>query len=199
MNGTADNPANMRRIASDKAAQITRTMRLEARRFDGSGEVSVGYRRLFWLACGALGALSFVWGSFAVLLADLSRFLDLSPGQLGLALSGGMVVSIPVMVLAGRVADRVGRRPLLIVSGGVNAGSFIHIPKGTLHCFKNVGATTARMLALFTPGGFEGFFFEVGQPAIEGETAPPPGPEEIEKTIAVAPQYGMEVPPPPGT
>lgn len=81
----------------------------------------------------------------------------------------------------------------------VNAGSFVHIPKGTLHCFKNVGATTARMLALFTPAGFEEFFFEVGQPAIEGETAPPPGPEEIEKTIAVAPKYGMEVPPPPGT
>lgn len=80
----------------------------------------------------------------------------------------------------------------------VNAGSFVHIPKGTLHCFKNVGATTARMLALFTPGGFEGFFFEVGQPVIEGENAPPPGPEEIEKTIAVAPEYGMEVPPPPG-
>ena len=81
----------------------------------------------------------------------------------------------------------------------VKAGSFIHIPKGTLHCFKNVGATTARMLALFTPAGFEGFFFDAGQPAIEGEAAPPPGPEEIEKTIAVAPEYGMEVPPPPGT
>ena len=124
MDGTADNPANMRRIASDKAAQTTRAMRLEARRFDGSGEVSVDYRRLFWLACGALGALGFVWGSFAVLLADLCRFLDLSPGPLGLALSGGMVVSIPVMALAGSVADRVGRRPLLIVSGALMSIGF---------------------------------------------------------------------------
>ena len=75
------------------------------------------YRSLFWLACWALGVLGFVWGSFAVLLADLSRFLDISPGPLGLALSGGMVASFPVMSLAGRVADRVGRRPLLMVAG----------------------------------------------------------------------------------
>lgn len=75
------------------------------------------YRGLLALACGGLGTLGFVWGSFAVLLADLSRHLDLSPGPLGLALSGGMVASLPVMALAGRVADRAGRRPLLVVSG----------------------------------------------------------------------------------
>jgi MFS family permease len=61
--------------------------------------------------------LGFVWGSFAVLLADLSRSLGLSPGPLGLALSGGTIASFPVMVLSGRVADRAGRRPLLVVSG----------------------------------------------------------------------------------
>jgi MFS family permease len=68
--------------------------------------------------------LGFVWGSFAVLLADLTRFLDLSPGPLGLALSGGMVASFPVMALAGRAADRVGRRPLLVVSGTLLAAGF---------------------------------------------------------------------------
>jgi MFS family permease len=112
-----ENPASMRRIISDKAGQDTKSVRHEARSIDGNGENSVWYRRLFWLACGALGALGFVWGSFAVLLADLSRLLDISPGPLGLALSGGMVASFPVMTLAGRVADLVGRRPLLIVSG----------------------------------------------------------------------------------
>jgi mannose-6-phosphate isomerase-like protein (cupin superfamily) len=80
------------------------------------------------------------------------------------------------------------------------AGSFVHIPRGTLHRFKNVGATTAKMLVFYTPAGFEGFFFEVGQPAQEGGTAPPLGPEEIEKTMVAAPKYGMEVLlPPPGT
>lgn len=74
------------------------------------------YRGLLALACWALGTLGFVWGSFAVLLADLSRSLDLTPGHLGLALSGGMIASFPVMALAGHVADRTGRRPLLVAS-----------------------------------------------------------------------------------
>jgi hypothetical protein len=37
-------------------------------------------------------------------------------------------------------------------------------------------------------------FFEVGQPIPAGaQTAPPPTKEEIEKLLAVAPQYGIEV------
>ena len=90
----------------------------------GGGEIPARYRRHLWLACGALGVLGFVWGSFAVLLADLSRFLELSPGSLGIALSGGMVASFPVMALAGRVADLVGRRPLLMVSGSLMGVGF---------------------------------------------------------------------------
>jgi mannose-6-phosphate isomerase-like protein (cupin superfamily) len=79
-----------------------------------------------------------------------------------------------------------------------SAGSFVHIPKGTLHRFKNVGATPAKMLVLFTPAGMENFFFEAGLPAQEGGSAPPLGPEEIERTLAVAPKYGMELPLPLG-
>ncbi len=78
------------------------------------------------------------------------------------------------------------------------AGSFVFIPKGTLLGFKNVGTKTARFLIMATPAGLEGFFEAVGQPAQEGKTAPPPGPEEIERAVAAAPKYGMEVPPPPG-
>ncbi len=107
MSDTMESLANMRPIASDKAAQVTRSMRRETRSIDSNGKNSVRYRRLFWLACGALGALGFVWGTFAVLLADLSRLLDISPGPLGLALSGGMIASFPVMSLAGRVIRRV--------------------------------------------------------------------------------------------
>ena len=81
-------------------------------------------RGLLALACGALGSLGFAWGSFAVLLADLSRSLGLSPGPLGLALSGGMVASLPAMVLAGRISDRAGRRPLLLISATMLATGF---------------------------------------------------------------------------
>lgn len=78
------------------------------------------------------------------------------------------------------------------------AGSFVYIPKGILHSFKNVGTEPARMVTIFTPAGMEGFFFEAGRPAVKGEAAPPPSPEDIEKSIVAALKYGMEVPPPPG-
>src|SRR5919106_78862 len=44
-------------------------------------------------------------------------------------------------------------------------GSYVHIERGTLHRFQNVGNGHSRMLVLLTPAGFENFLFEVGQPA----------------------------------
>jgi quercetin dioxygenase-like cupin family protein len=38
------------------------------------------------------------------------------------------------------------------------AGSFVFVPRGTPHCFQNVGQTPARLLVLFTPSGMERFF-----------------------------------------
>lgn len=95
-------------------------------------------------------------------------------------------------VLEGEVEVREGDRTF--VAGG---GSFVFIPRGVVHGFKNVGAEPARMLIMATPAGLEQFFEEVGQPARAGETAPPPGPEEIERSLAAAPKYGQEVLPPP--
>ena len=37
-------------------------------------------------------------------------------------------------------------------------GSFVLVPRGTPHCFQNVGDTDARILVLFTPAGMETFF-----------------------------------------
>ena len=79
-----------------------------------------------------------------------------------------------------------------------SAGSFVHIPRGTLHRFKNVEATPARLLVFFIPAGMENFFFEAGLPAEEGGTAPPLGPEEIGRTLAAASKYGIEFPLPLG-
>jgi hypothetical protein len=53
------------------------------------------------------------------------------------------------------------------------------------------------MLIMTIPAGLEKFLREVGQPAQEGRTAPPLGPEEIERTLAAAPKYGMEIQLPP--
>jgi mannose-6-phosphate isomerase-like protein (cupin superfamily) len=87
----------------------------------------------------------------------------------------------------------------LFVDGSVSTagpGSFVNIPRGTLHTFKNAGTTPVRMLGMVAPGGFEGFFVEVGEPAAD-PSSPPEGPPDVERVIATAPKYGLEIPPPP--
>src|SRR3712207_2437756 len=68
---------------------------------------------------GAFGSFGISAGTFAVLLADLSRALDLSPGPLGFALFVGAAASIFTMALLGWTADRLGRQVFLMISGGV--------------------------------------------------------------------------------
>jgi quercetin dioxygenase-like cupin family protein len=72
-------------------------------------------------------------------------------------------------------------------------GAFAFVPRGTLHRFQNIGDTDGRILIMFTPGGMDGFFFESGLPVVEGETAPPFGPEEVERSREAAIRYGMDV------
>ena len=74
------------------------------------------------------------------------------------------------------------------------AGTFANMPVGTPHSFKNESGKTARMLISVAPAGLERMFFEVGVPLPEGSTtALPPTKEEIEKLLAVAPRYGVEI------
>jgi MFS family permease len=68
---------------------------------------------------GAFGAFGLFSGTFAVLLADLSGALDLSPGPLGIALFVGAAASILAMSTLGWTADRLGRRVFLVVVGAV--------------------------------------------------------------------------------
>lgn len=74
------------------------------------------------------------------------------------------------------------------------AGTFANMPVGTPHSFKNENDTPAKMLISVAPAGLEQMFFEVGVPLSEGATtALPPTKEEIEKLLAVAPKYGIEI------
>ncbi len=74
------------------------------------------------------------------------------------------------------------------------AGTFANMPVGTPHCFKNESNKPAKMLISVAPAGLEQMFFEVGVPLAEGATtALPPTKEEIEKLLAVAPRYGIEI------
>src|SRR3712207_7250489 len=73
---------------------------------------------------GAFGSFGISAGTFAVLLADLSGALDLSPGPLGFALFVGAAASILAMATLGWTADR-SRRAFLAVSGFVTGGGII--------------------------------------------------------------------------
>ena len=74
------------------------------------------------------------------------------------------------------------------------AGTFANMPVGTPHSFKNETGRPARMLISVAPAGLERMFFEVGVPLPEGATtALPPTKEEIEKLLATAPSYGIEI------
>jgi quercetin dioxygenase-like cupin family protein len=78
------------------------------------------------------------------------------------------------------------------------ARAWITLAKGSLHYFKNVGTTPARMLILVTPAGLENFFLEVGREPVEGVSeAVGPTPADIHKLLEAAPRYGLEIRLPP--
>ena len=73
-------------------------------------------------------------------------------------------------------------------------GTFLNMPVGSLHCFKNESDKTARLLISIAPAGLEVMFFEVGTPLEDDETAaPPPSEAEIKKLLEAAPRYGVEI------
>jgi len=95
-------------------------------------------------------------------------------------------------VLEGQFSVLLGQRTI-----AASAGAFVHVPRGTLHTIKNTGSTPGKVIVLLTPGGFEKFWEEVGEPATQKTTPPPPDPSVIPKLIALAPKYHLEIPPPP--
>ena len=89
-------------------------------------------------------------------------------------------------VLEGSFEIRVGDEVHALGPGG-----FAYAPRGTVHNFRNTGDSPARVLVGFTPGGMEGFFRESGRPAIDDGPAPPVDDDEIARTLAAAPKYGV--------
>lgn len=74
------------------------------------------------------------------------------------------------------------------------AGTWVTLAKNSVHRFHNDSAVPARMLILVTPAGLEKFFAEVGQPVTDRTATPPPVTHAaIERLLAVAPRYGIEI------
>lgn len=92
-------------------------------------------------------------------------------------------------ILEGEIKFQINGQQLV-----AKAGMFANMPVGCLHSFKNESDRPAKMLISVAPAGLEQMFFEVGVSLAEGATtALPPTKDEIEKLLAVAPKYGVEI------
>jgi quercetin dioxygenase-like cupin family protein len=73
-------------------------------------------------------------------------------------------------------------------------GTFVHLPRGSLHRFKNESTQPARMLILAAPAGLEKMFEETGRPWPDVSRPPPPmSTDEIARLLTVAPRYGIDI------
>jgi quercetin dioxygenase-like cupin family protein len=92
-------------------------------------------------------------------------------------------------VLEGEISFYLGETRLV-----AGSGIFLNMPVGTPHAFKNESDRQARMLIAVAPAGLEQMFFEFGVPVPQGATtAPPPTKAEIDRLLAIAPKYGIEI------
>jgi len=95
-------------------------------------------------------------------------------------------------VLDGEVSVYVGDQVVR-----AQAGDFLWAPREVPHAFC-IESPLARMLVVSTPGGFEEFFFETGEPAA-ALTPPPPvkEPPDLDALVAALAEHGVAVVGPP--
>jgi quercetin dioxygenase-like cupin family protein len=91
-------------------------------------------------------------------------------------------------VLSGRFSFLTGDKEKVF-----EEGSFIYIPKGTLHTFKNIDEHQGRLLVTITPAGLEEFFYSIGTRAFDRAEPPSFDPSIITKVMQLAPTYKMEI------
>lgn len=97
------------------------------------------------------------------------------------------------LVLEGEIVFQIDQQR--IVAG---EGTFVNMPIGSLHCFKNESNRTARLLISVAPAGLEQMFLEVGHPlADDAENAPMPSEADIAKLVEAAGRYGVTIQTPP--
>ena len=73
-----------------------------------------------------------------------------------------------------------------------DAGSFVWLPRAIPHGYAVVGDVPVRTLAMTIPSGFSQFVREAGDPAVT-RTLPPPAKLNVERLVAAATRYDMEV------
>lgn len=81
----------------------------------------------------------------------------------------------------------------------VGPGEHAFMPRGNEHTFKITSPTPARVLVMFTPGGLEGAYKQIGRPAERLElppTPPTPTPEQRARVAEIFAEYGYYILPP---
>jgi quercetin dioxygenase-like cupin family protein len=72
-------------------------------------------------------------------------------------------------------------------------GDFINIPKGVVHGFTNKTDKRARILVVMSPSIEEYYLLAVGHKITDiNAPLPPTTPEDVQKYLTLAPQYGIE-------
>lgn len=72
-------------------------------------------------------------------------------------------------------------------------GTWIRLPRGTRHWFRNESDEPVEMLIHVAPAGLEEFFRGVGTPWDSDERPPLPTEEDIKKLKAKAPEFGLNI------
>jgi quercetin dioxygenase-like cupin family protein len=72
-------------------------------------------------------------------------------------------------------------------------GDAFFLKRDEVHTFHNPSKAPARMLVLAAPCGFEKFMLEFARPKSESADPPPVRKEDIDRLIATAPKYGIEL------
>jgi hypothetical protein len=73
----------------------------------------------------------------------------------------------------------------------------VHARRGVAHRFRNETDQPAHMLIFAFPAGIEQYFLEVGVPISDRSApVPPPTHADIEKLLANAAKYGLQILPP---
>lgn len=72
-------------------------------------------------------------------------------------------------------------------------GAYVFAPRHRRHALRNAGPVPARMLVHVAPAGFDRFIEQVGTPLEPGNRPDAPTIPDLEKLLAIAPQYGIEI------
>jgi hypothetical protein len=87
-------------------------------------------------------------------------------------------------VVSGEVGVRVAD-----YTGIARPGDLVLKPRGIPHAFWNAGDAPARFLEVITPGGFEGYFAELGELFAAG------GPPDLDRIADIARRYQLDLDP----